>query len=367
VPASGTYNLLIYAGVYPSLTYAISVNGGSRTLLTISGPRFGMPASAGLPIQLHAGENSIEFYNPVDPAPYLDHILVSGPLATAASFDFVYPTQNPSIGSAGQSGTATVGLVAVDGFSGQVQVTCALPAAMLSATCSPASVNLQGGSSANASLVITTTALYSAAAETALPASGPTISKALDARLRSASGSPGTALAFLLPLPALALWTMRRRGIGAIKCLLAMVWMTGALSIGVHLTACGANVPKCTAIPAAPIGLTATATGDSSTTLSWKPGTSAANCAIVSYSVYENGTLIGTIGGTTYAVKGLTPSTNYVFKVTASDAVGSSEDADLNVQTMAPPPPTPAGTYTVAVTATAGSISKTTDIQVTVQ
>jgi hypothetical protein len=371
-PASGAYDLLVYAGVYPSLTYAISVNGGARTLLTMSGPRFGMPASAGLQIQLNAGENTIEFYNPVDPAPDLDHILISGPFSTAAGFDFLYPMQSLSISSAGQSATATVGLVPIDGFSGTVQVSCALPAAMLDATCSAASVNLQGGASATASLLINTTASTTASVAASEQRNSRAEGKDLGQGRRRATGSNRLAMAWLLPLPALGIWTMRRRRNAAFKCLLAVVWLAGTLSIGVGMTACGANgsgnAPTCSAAPAAPSGLTATAVGMSSTTLSWTPGATAANCAIVNYSVYENGALVGTTTGTSYVATGLAPATTYVFKVIATDTVGASESANVNVETSAPPPTaTPAGTYTVAVTATAGSVSKTTDIQVTVQ
>jgi alpha-galactosidase len=370
VASSGTYNLLVYAGVYPSLTYDVSVNGDSPTLLTMSGPNFGIPAASGLQVHLNAGANSIEFSNPTQPAPDLDHILISGPVSTSAGFDFVYPGHNLSISAAGQSGTVSVSLAPVGGFSGEVQVTCALPAAMVGASCSSATVNLQGGTSANASLVITTTAPNSetAAISDSVSRSGeqPMQSSAVTPRSKTA-GSARRVLAFLLPLPALGLWMMRRRGSVLFRGAFAIFWIAGLFSVGTMFTACGSNAPKCVAIPSAPTSLSATATGATSTTLSWKPATVTGNCAIANYSVYQNNTLISTTDSTSLVVKGLTPSTQYVFKVMASDAAGSSSEAAINIKTLAPPPLTPTGSYTVSVTATSGSVTKSMNLLVTVQ
>jgi len=91
---------------------------------------------------------------------------------------------------------------------------------------------------------------------------------------------------------------------------------------------------NCSAAPAAPAGLTATAASSSAINLSWTAVTPPANCAISSYKVYSSttngftpgaGNLITTVSsGTTYSDTGLSASTTYYFVVEAVDAFGNS-------------------------------------------
>jgi hypothetical protein len=81
---------------------------------------------------------------------------------------------------------------------------------------------------------------------------------------------------------------------------------------------------SCTTAPSAPTGLAASGTTSSGTTLNWTAVTAPANCSISSYTVLKNGTSIGTATGTSFAVSGLTASTNYSFTVEATDAAGTS-------------------------------------------
>ena len=90
----------------------------------------------------------------------------------------------------------------------------------------------------------------------------------------------------------------------------------------------------CASVPAAPTGLTATASSSSVITLSWTAVTPPTNCTINSYSVYRSttngftpgsGNLIASgVTGTTYSNTGLTASTTYYYKVEALDADGTS-------------------------------------------
>jgi hypothetical protein len=90
----------------------------------------------------------------------------------------------------------------------------------------------------------------------------------------------------------------------------------------------------CASVPAAPTGLTATASSSSAIALSWTAVTPPTNCTINSYSVYGSttngftpgsGNLIASgVTGTTYSNTGLTASTTYYYKVEALDADGSS-------------------------------------------
>jgi chitinase len=72
--------------------------------------------------------------------------------------------------------------------------------------------------------------------------------------------------------------------------------------------------------PAAPTGLTVTGTTASSVSLSW----TAPSGTVTGYYVFENGTQVATVGGTSDTVTGLAASTSYTFTVAAYNAAGSS-------------------------------------------
>jgi hypothetical protein len=80
----------------------------------------------------------------------------------------------------------------------------------------------------------------------------------------------------------------------------------------------------CTTKPSVPTGLASSGTTSSSTNLSWATDSAPANCSISSYTVLKNGASIGTATGTSFAVSGLSASTNYTFTVEATDAAGTS-------------------------------------------
>lgn len=96
----------------------------------------------------------------------------------------------------------------------------------------------------------------------------------------------------------------------------------------------GTTGSGCTADPAAPGGLTATAGSSSSVTLSWTAVAAPANCSITSYAVYRSTTsgftpsssnrVASVTSGTTYSDTGLAASTTYYYVVEAADAEGSS-------------------------------------------
>jgi chitinase len=93
---------------------------------------------------------------------------------------------------------------------------------------------------------------------------------------------------------------------------------------------------SCTSVPTAPTGLSDSSTTSSGTTLKWTAVTPPANCSISSYKVLQAGTSIGSATGTSFAVTGLSPSTNYSFTVEATDSDGSSSPSSaVNVTTLA--------------------------------
>jgi fibronectin type 3 domain-containing protein len=103
------------------------------------------------------------------------------------------------------------------------------------------------------------------------------------------------------------------------------------------------DATPCTKLPAAPTGLTATATYPSVVNLSWSAVTPPADCSISSYNVYGGTssnptTLIGTgLKTTTFTNTGLTGAETYYYTVEAVDAEGNSAaSAQAIVTTPAP-------------------------------
>jgi chitinase len=89
----------------------------------------------------------------------------------------------------------------------------------------------------------------------------------------------------------------------------------------------------CSALPSTPTNLNASGTGSTSTTLSWT-ASSAPNCTITGYTIFENGNAAGSSTGTTFVVNGLSPQTTYTFTVAAVDSAGtSSESTAIQVTT----------------------------------
>jgi hypothetical protein len=85
-------------------------------------------------------------------------------------------------------------------------------------------------------------------------------------------------------------------------------------------------------VPAPPTGLTATAVSASQINLSWTASTTAA----VTYNVFQAGSMIANVSGTTYSNTGLTASTIYSYTVEATDSVGvSTADGPVSATTLA--------------------------------
>ena len=87
--------------------------------------------------------------------------------------------------------------------------------------------------------------------------------------------------------------------------------------------------------PSTPTNLTASATTQTSTKLSWTASTD--NIAVATYSVYRNGTYVGAATTTSYTVSGLSANTTYAFTVKGKDAAQnlSAVSNTVNVTTLA--------------------------------
>ncbi|MGA3080289.1 MAG: carbohydrate-binding protein [Terracidiphilus sp.] len=98
------------------------------------------------------------------------------------------------------------------------------------------------------------------------------------------------------------------------------------------LGACSA----CTTVPSTPTGLSDSGTTSSSTNLSWSASTVASNCTLSGYTVYRNGSSVGTTSSSTFTASGLSASTAYTFTVSASDSAGASgQSSSVSVTTPA--------------------------------
>ncbi|MFV8380037.1 M14 family zinc carboxypeptidase [Flavobacterium sp. LB3R33] len=117
--------------------------------------------------------------------------------------------------------------------------------------------------------------------------------------------------------------------------------------------------------PTAPTELVASGTTQTTTNLSWTASTD--DTAVIGYDVYQGTTLRASVATTSYAVTGLTASTEYNFSVKAIDAAGniSTESIIVNVTTLDPivdttAPSAPASLIATGTTQTSTNLSWTT-------
>jgi hypothetical protein len=96
--------------------------------------------------------------------------------------------------------------------------------------------------------------------------------------------------------------------------------------------------PADTGVPSVPAGLTATAISSSQINLSWTASTD--NVGVRGYTIYRGSTQIGFTEDNSYPDPGLTPSTTYLYSVSAYNFVGnrSARSDRVSGTTMAPPP-----------------------------
>ena len=88
-----------------------------------------------------------------------------------------------------------------------------------------------------------------------------------------------------------------------------------------------------TQAPTSPTNLTASNVAETALDLSWNASTD--NVGVTAYEVFESGTSLGEVTGTSASITGLTANTAYSFTVTAKDAAGnvSTPSAPLDITT----------------------------------
>jgi hypothetical protein len=116
----------------------------------------------------------------------------------------------------------------------------------------------------------------------------------------------------------------------------------------------------CTSNPSVPTGLASSGTTSSSTNLTWNASTVASGCSVTGYTVYENGSVLATAGGTSYGVSGLSSSTSYSYTVAATDSNGTSAQSSAIVVTTSP---SSGGTAPATSLTAVGSSSQQIDLR----
>jgi bacillolysin len=114
--------------------------------------------------------------------------------------------------------------------------------------------------------------------------------------------------------------------------------------------------------PSNPTYLTATATTDVTTQLSWTAATD--NVAVTAYVIYKDAILLTSVSGTSLTVTGLNANTTYAFTVKAKDAaenlsLASNEVIITTLETDSTPPTAPSALSASSTTATSTNLSWT--------
>ncbi|HEY6400593.1 MAG TPA: discoidin domain-containing protein, partial [Blastocatellia bacterium] len=94
------------------------------------------------------------------------------------------------------------------------------------------------------------------------------------------------------------------------------------------------SVPACATLPGAPTGLSAAGVASASVTISWTAPNPGANCAIISYRVFQDGVQVSTAAGPNALITGLAANTTYTFTVVAVNVFGAGpQSGALSVTT----------------------------------
>jgi chitodextrinase len=92
----------------------------------------------------------------------------------------------------------------------------------------------------------------------------------------------------------------------------------------------GSTPPADTTPPSVPTGLTVSSTTSSTVSISWTASTD--NVGVTGYTIFNNGSQVGTSQTTSYTDSGLSPSTNYTYTVLAYDAAANNSTQSSSVQ-----------------------------------
>ena len=227
-------------------------------------------------------------------------------------------------------------------FNSAVTLTCSGLPALAQCVFSPSTPVTPGNAAADVVMSITTSG--ASAREKQLPA-----------RRRSLStiwlGVTGMIVGLLLASSP----RKRRMIVVGANVFIVLALLVALLSCSGVSSGGGGGGGGCSAVPSVPLGLTATSTTASSTTLNWNASSAIAGCSVSAYTVYENETPIGSPTTNSYVAMKLSGGTQYSFTVTAQDSAGSSAPSAPILVTTASGG-TPPGTYTITITGTSPGV-----------
>ena len=121
-----------------------------------------------------------------------------------------------------------------------------------------------------------------------------------------------------------------------------------------------ATTPPDTTAPSVPGGLTATPTSPSQVSLSWTASTD--DVAVTGYDVLRDGTVLTTVGSTSYINTGLTAGTTYSYTVRARDAAGNLSGPSTPAPATTPAPDTTAPTVDISAPAAGATVAATVSV-----
>jgi hypothetical protein len=261
------------------------------------------------------------------------------PLTVAQDFLVTSATSSQTVNAGQTTGPYSLTIQPVGtSFNSAVTLSCSGLPALAQCFFNPSTPITPGNSAANVVLNISTSA--GNAAERGLPA-----------------GHHSTTALWLL-LPGISFGLLIGRGPRKRRILMLGANSFFSLTFVVVLVSCsgvsssgGGGGGGCSAVPSVPLGLMATSTTASGTTLNWNASSAIAGCTVTGYPVYQGTTLLASPTTTTYDVTGLSAGTQYSFTVAARDSYGSSaQSTPISVTTVTGG--TPPGTYTITVKGT---------------
>jgi hypothetical protein len=261
-------------------------------------------------------------------------------VAAYAQSNYTVAATTPASVTSGNPSSSAVTLTSLYGYSSPVNLTCSVAA--VSGTGAGAPLPTCGFTNASptwASGVATTTLNISTTAS--------------GSAVRRKSRFP----AMWMPVIGLALLGMpfASAKVGH-KKFLGILMLCLTVSAFVVMPSCsssssGGGGQTCAAAPSVPAGLAAASTTATGTSLSWTASTVGTDCSVTNYTIYQNGTEIGTSTTPSFNVTGLSASTQYSFTVSATDSAGASaQSSALQVTTLSTT--SPAGSYTITITGT---------------
>ena len=266
---------------------------------------------------------------------------------------------------AGGSGTSTLTVVSVNGFSGTVAFTCTTGVSIGSCAVSPSSITLAAAGTATAVVTLNANANSAGALTATIGASGTTAGASVSVNASATvAGEVITPNFTLATAPSTLSFTSgAMAGNSTVATITSVNLFSSAVTVACSLSSSTATVqPTCTASPAT---VTPAANGTASSTITIGSTVTQADDRRPAFPAAPLGSLA--IGVLLFAGprrrRRNTVASLLLLALAASTLGGCSGSSSSNTT---PAPRSSAGTYTLTVTATSGAISQTSTVPVSI-